>query len=82
MQDLVVLGVGFVLAGFLLIFLAAIMGSRRKDGEGAKTDGGVGGVIMIGPIPIIFGSSPRWAVLAILLAIVLTILGLLLARAV
>jgi len=48
--------------------------------EGTKGRGGVqgGGVVMIGPIPIIFGSDAKWASVAIALAIVLVVLVLLL----
>lgn len=41
---------------------------------GKKVNGG--GVIFIGPIPIIFGSDKRFAIIAILLAIVLMLLAL------
>ncbi len=57
----------------------------RKPGEAAqstearpKTEIKGGGVIMIGPIPIIFGSDSKYASLAIVLAIILMILALLL----
>lgn len=42
----------------------------RRPGEGETTDagsrveGGGGGIVMIGPIPIVFGSDARWATLA------------------
>jgi len=37
-----------------------------------------GGVVMIGPIPIIFGSDAKWASIAIGLAIVLVLLWIVL----
>jgi uncharacterized protein (TIGR00304 family) len=37
-----------------------------------------GGVLMIGPIPIVFGSSPEMAVAAMILAIALMVLSFLL----
>jgi uncharacterized protein (TIGR00304 family) len=79
MLGLVLLGTTIIIAGILVIFLATIFASRSREGE---EEGGVevkgGGVILIGPIPIIFGTDIRWTVLAILLAIVLIVLSLLL----
>ena len=85
------LGTTVIIAGILVIFLATIFASRPKeDGEerkqeeneekeeeedrGARVKGG--GVIMIGPIPIIFGTDVKWTVMAIALAIVLIVLSL------
>lgn len=48
----------------------------HMDGAGPKVKGG--GVVMIGPIPIIFGSDAKWATVAIILAIVLVLAYLLL----
>ncbi|MDG6985607.1 MAG: DUF131 domain-containing protein [Nitrososphaerota archaeon] len=45
---------------------------RGPRDDGVKVRGG--GVVMIGPIPIIFGSDTRWASVAIVLAIVLMLL--------
>ena len=42
-------------------------GEKRPEVKG-------GGVILIGPIPIIFGSDARWASIAIVLAIVLIVI--------
>jgi len=66
--------------GFVLIFLgfgivaAALLMSAKSGGSDARG----AGVIMIGPIPLVFGSDSKWASLAIALAIVLVILTLLL----
>ena len=94
MLGLVFLGTTVIVAGILVIFLATIFASRskeaeeeerkqekeEKEGEGrAEVKGG--GVIMIGPIPIIFGTDKKWTVLAMALAIVLIVLSLLLTPA-
>ena len=73
MLDLVLVGIAIIVAGFLALFAATASGGGSKE-EGSK--GGVkgGGVVLIGPIPIIFGSDARWASIAIVLAIVLVVL--------
>jgi len=76
-QDLIYLGVAIVLAGFLLVFLAAAMSGRPSEEGERRTEVRGGGVIMIGPIPIIFGSDARWASIAVVLAIVLIVLVIL-----
>ncbi len=72
MVDLVTVGLVLVLAGFGVIAISIL--------SEAKSTGGVkgGGVVMIGPIPIIFGSDAKWASVAIVLAIVLVLLSVVL----
>ncbi|ASJ09835.1 hypothetical protein A3L12_00205 [Thermococcus sp. P6] len=73
---LVMAGFGMILLGFLLVFIGTVI-SSLGDGE---VEGG--GVIMIGPIPIIFGRG-RGASVAAVLAIILMalwIIGFLLTR--
>jgi uncharacterized protein (TIGR00304 family) len=81
MLDLVLLGTMIIIAGILVIFLVTIFASRSKGDEEKGVEVKGGGVIMIGPIPIIFGTDPKWTVMAIALAIVLIILSLFLGRA-
>lgn len=76
-----------MLFGILLMVLFFVAG-HRKDNEGASgipsqdiIEGSGqnvkgGGVIFIGPIPIIFGSDKRSAIIVILLAIILMLLAL------
>ena len=80
MVDLVTIGIAVILGGILVVFLATFLGARSKEtGEReARTDVKGGGVVLIGPIPVIFGSDARWASIAILLAIILVLLSLLL----
>jgi len=63
---LLVAGMLLILVGFLVI---AFSGLRRGSGEAEA-----GGVLMIGPLPIIFGSSPEAAKKASLLALLLMLL--------
>jgi uncharacterized protein (TIGR00304 family) len=62
--------------GFLVVFLAMMLASRSSRGGEGRTQVKGGGVILIGPIPIIFGSDAKWTSIAIVLTIVLIILVL------
>lgn len=77
MQVLIQLGIFLIILGFLIIFIGILheMLSRAKQSEEEqgerKTE--AGGIILIGPIPIIFGTSKKiekW-MLIIALAIVI-----------
>jgi len=72
-------GILLVLIGFALIFLG-VLGAAVGGGGGGKGRVEGGGVIMIGPIPIIFGTSSKMAVIAAVLAVVLIVLALILMR--
>ena len=72
-MDLVTSGLLLIIAGF-----AVVMVSLISRGSGTKTEVKGGGVVMIGPIPIIFGSDAKWASVAMVLAIVLILVYLLL----
>jgi len=84
-------GVGLVIAGFVALFLAALEGGvdgERSAAEGTASSGpgssGVGGVVLVGPIPIVFGSwrgvsrRARW-LLALLGAVLVIVVWLALA---
>jgi uncharacterized protein (TIGR00304 family) len=71
--DLVTAGLLLIIAGFGVVMVSLV--SRES---GTKTEVRGGGVIMIGPIPIIFGSDAKWASVAIVLAIVLILVYFLL----
>lgn len=77
MVDLVTIGVVVIVLGFLIIFMVTLVSAkaRRRDGEEGGTELKGGGVVMIGPIPIIFGSDPKWTSIAIVLAIILVVLS-------
>jgi uncharacterized protein (TIGR00304 family) len=77
MLDLVFIWIGIILVGFLVVFLATAT-SGKSSGEGERrSEVRGGGVIMIGPIPIVFGSDAKWASIAMVLAIVLVVVVLL-----
>ncbi len=72
MLDLVTAGVVLVMVGFAFVVISLF----RVSGE-AKAEIKGGGVVMIGPVPIIFGSDAKWASVAIVLAIILLLVYLL-----
>lgn len=59
---LIVLGFGLILLGLLLIILVALFGRVRARG---------GGLILIGPIPIVFGDRSLGAILLIIALLML-----------
>lgn len=73
MWDVVSIGFALILVGFgaVVIALMTSMGSERSEVRGA-------GVVMIGPIPLVFASDSKWASIALVLAIALVLLSLLL----
>ena len=73
MLDLVTTGVLLVFLGFGIIFIATILSSRTRSEKGEMKGAGV---VMIGPIPIIFGSDAKWTSIVVVLAIALVLLSL------
>ncbi len=67
---------GFVLIfmGFILATLGILVALVSVKG-GAEVEGG--GIIMIGPVPLILGRGSRWILPALIIAVVLTLLSLL-----
>jgi len=69
---LVGLGVTIIFLGFLVVALGAFTGSGRS--------GTSGGFILIGPIPLVFGSGPgsgMFATVALLITVVMVVVYLL-----
>ena len=71
------IGVLLVLAGFVLAFIVAVTAGIRGRARG-------GGVILVGPVPIVFGTDRRITCLllmcAVLLLVVFFALGMLAGR--
>ncbi|ASJ08240.1 hypothetical protein A3L11_02955 [Thermococcus siculi] len=65
-KALILSGMALILIGFLLVFIGTIVSAFNEEGD---VEGG--GVIMIGPIPIVFGTSRGAAGMAMVLAIIL-----------
>lgn len=68
---LAVAGFALILVGIVIIIVAVLLLSIRSAGRG-KIKGG--GAIIIGPVPIIFGTDRKSLKTVVLLSIVLTIL--------
>lgn len=62
-------GFGLVIIGFVLALIAVILIATRSANSGTKTRGG--GILLIGPIPIIFGTDRESVKILMLLAIIL-----------
>ncbi len=77
--NIFLLGLVLVTIGMIIIFFGLLSGVSSKEGGGQSELKG-GGVLMIGPIPIIFGSDSQSAQTAILLAIILIIVSLIFYR--
>lgn len=73
--DVVLVGILLIIAGFALVAFSVLSASGKTKGEARGA-----GVIMVGPIPIIFGSDAKWVGIVIGLAIVLMILTLSLSK--
>lgn len=68
-MDLALLGTALILVGFGVVAVALLSSGGKREVRG-------GGVVLVGPIPIVFGSDAKWAAVAIVLAIVLVVLSL------
>ena len=71
-QTLYSLGAALVFAGMLIMIVATALLLMSKSGKAGKVRGG--GAIIIGPIPIVFGTDKQSLKTALLLSIVLTTL--------
>jgi len=69
---LILIGIFLVFIGFILIFFEFIRQLPHKKVLHKKVEGG--GLILIGPIPIVFGSDTRYVILAIILVIILMLI--------
>lgn len=64
------------LVGMLLIFIGALREAARSEEEKREGKAEAGGVVLVGPIPIVFGTSERITKLTLIFAIILTILAI------
>ena len=66
---LIIAGIIVVFVGIILIFVGSISQSTSKN-----TEVHTGGIILIGPIPIIFGNDKSLIITGIIFAIVIMVL--------
>ena len=79
---LTALGIVLAIMGFFLVALGVMRSAkesarpegRGKEQEEVKVKGG--GVILIGPVPVVFGTDKRYALLLVVLAVVLMLLSI------
>ncbi|MFZ3168144.1 MAG: DUF131 domain-containing protein [Candidatus Methanoperedens sp.] len=70
-MKLIKTGIILILIGFAMVFIGTIVSSQKTN---------IGGLIMIGPIPIAFGTSPEITVIAMLIGVILMLLMFFLGR--
>ncbi|MGC9153035.1 MAG: TIGR00304 family membrane protein [Vulcanisaeta sp.] len=74
----IALSVILMFIGILLIILDVVRSHREEGNEEKereeKRKTGVGGVVLIGPVPIVFGNDPsiiKWAIILTIIVVVL-----------
>ncbi|MEM3404267.1 MAG: DUF131 domain-containing protein [Nitrososphaeria archaeon] len=74
-MDIAYAGLFFLITGAVLvlvgILLLTLSRTYRKE---VKVEGG--GMILLGPIPIVIGTSTKWVIIVLILAIILMLLSL------
>ncbi len=75
---LITVGSFLIILGFLLVAFGMMSKEESEEerpaGTGKETRVKGGGVIFIGPVPVVFGTNKRYALLMMILAIVLMLL--------
>lgn len=66
-------GIALIFLGVVIVALAVLLKSNRSAGKGNVR---AGGAVIIGPVPIVFGSDKKTVKTVLILAIVLTALVL------
>lgn len=76
-STLVNIGLFVLVVGILLIFLGSMIQSTssEKSKENSNTEIKTGGVILIGPIPIIFGNDKGMVITGVILGIILMLIA-------
>lgn len=70
-QDFLRVGATVIFIGFIILFLGTILTFVQHPASSQ-----MGGLIMIGPIPIVFGSSPEITTNLLVLGLIVSILYL------
>lgn len=83
-QLLIMLGFGVIILGFIILTLALLIMSigreahEEQKGERSETKVRGGGVVLIGPIPIVFGTDRQSLIIVLSLTIIIIILAIIL----
>ena len=75
-ENLILIGIAALIMGMVLIFIGTALQATSKTENEAKVS--TGGLVLIGPIPIIFGNDKSMLIIAIFAAIIIIILSYLL----
>jgi len=73
--SLVILGAAFVFCGFVVTFVALLLYFLKTMHARGKAKVRAGGLVMIGPIPIVFGTDKEIVRILLILSIVLIVLA-------
>ena len=72
-NELVQIGFFLTIAGIAIVMMASLLlASQARKGEG-RVQGG--GAVLIGPIPIVWGTDKSWVFVAIILLLVIMLLS-------
>ncbi|MDP3624502.1 MAG: TIGR00304 family protein [Methanobacteriaceae archaeon] len=76
-STLVNIGFFVVVTGILIIFLGSMIQSTSSENtkESSNSEIKTGGVILIGPIPIIFGNDKNMLVTSVILGVILMLVA-------
>lgn len=69
-NTIIIAGIAVIIIGFILVFVGTALQASSKTGE-VKS----GGVILIGPIPIIFGNDKSFTIIAVIMAIIIMVVS-------
>jgi uncharacterized protein (TIGR00304 family) len=75
-ETVIFIGIAALIIGMVLIFIGTALQTTAKTEKDEKIS--TGGVVLIGPIPIIFGNDKNMIIIAIFAAIIIIILSYLL----
>jgi uncharacterized protein (TIGR00304 family) len=70
-MNLIKTGTILIIIGFAVVFIGTVFSEQKAN---------IGGFIMIGPIPIAFGTSPELTIITMILGILLMILFFVIGR--
>ena len=69
-NTIIIAGIAVIIIGFILVFVGTALQASSKTSE-VKS----GGVILIGPIPIIFGNDKSFTIIAVIMAIIIMVVS-------
>ena len=74
LTTLILLGMALILIGFFVIFAGVLLAASKAEKGRAEA----GGALIVGPFPIVFGTSTKALVLTVVAAIALLAIALIL----